>query len=531
MDSHEIREENSLLRIRLTQAEEKMRLLADALEARNQQINDISQMYNQLQEEFQYAQEAVDSSAKLLQERDDLIQQYSELIAQLQKDKTEKNQLDSEKAAQIRAGINEDRIKFLETLNKLGQTKTPSDEIIQEMENMLDKKAKDYAELSQKYSDLSKEFQALSESNEYRENEYQSLLKSNEDLELENRTLKQQIRELQSGKFFRKEIESMNIENERLRQTINQQRRTRKTLKTLQLQSQANLDSIKKDNDDKQALIDELIAKEATHKDEIRKYQQALDQMRVDKSKAIKNESIQTKKTIALEEKIQNLEEQLIMANEQIKALVDKASKTANSHVKYIKNEDIMKTKIQNIKKRAQEEISKRITAEEAVYAHKEENFKLKKEIALLHEELENIKSSDVEPLVQLLRDLRVETIEIDSDYKKLIESIPQSKPLKTNEIPQGICESSAAIIANVISQAEIIEIENKELRTIIKHIARLASEYHRIVSVISKYPILSIDDICLDEPYGNWVLPLDVVHLQKTVIKLHEIIVKNRTK
>ena len=41
MDTHAIREENSLLRTRIKQCEEKMRLLADTLEARNAQMKEL----------------------------------------------------------------------------------------------------------------------------------------------------------------------------------------------------------------------------------------------------------------------------------------------------------------------------------------------------------------------------------------------------------------------------------------------------------------------------------------------------------
>jgi hypothetical protein len=186
-------------------------------------------------------------------------------------------------------------------------------------------------------------------------------------------------------------------------------------------------------------------------------------------------------------------------------------------------------SKIQSLKKRIEQEMQKRISAEELTVSQKEEIFTLKKDNALLKDQCAQMKSANIEPLVSLLKELRLESIEMEEEYRQMIGLIPPAKSVVMPEVPKGICESIAAFISHVLAQVSLVEIENKELRVLLQRFARTASTYHRIVQVIQEYPILSTDDIGQQEPYGNWVLGVDVEHLQRTVVKLHEILSKRR--
>jgi hypothetical protein len=44
---------------------------------------------------------------------------------------------------------------------------------------------------------------------------------------------------------------------------------------------------------------------------------------------------------------------------------------------------------------------------------------------------------------------------------------------------------------------------------------------------VISRYPILCVDDVGSGESRGNWILHVEIEHLQRTIIKLHEILAR----
>ncbi|OHT05432.1 hypothetical protein TRFO_26852 [Tritrichomonas foetus] len=529
MDSHQIREENAILRNRITQNEEKMRLLADALEARNTQMQEMVNMYNQLQLQFQEAQDAANSAANLLNERDGVIEQYSQLIAKLKNDLIAQSKVTSQEAEKLRDGLTNERLHFIATLNRLSQAKAPAEEAFREMEALLERKGKEYNDLQHRLEELTINFEALTEENNNREADLQRLLREKSLLEQDNILLKTQLAEAKSGRQEIEKIEALNKEIDEMRQRMNNALRDKKRIKSALLKRNQENESLRNqisdDNDTIQLLQDKILdcqrqVQEATAK---------TDRMRQDKAKAIQNEMAQVKKCQSFEAQNESLSEQVLMLKEQVTKLVKQSSDEANIRMKNMRNGNVYKQKIVMLKKRAQEEVAKRLSAEEAIYNCKEENFRLKKDIAILRDELSDAKSADVEPLVQLLKDLRVEAIEIDADYVDLIESIPPAAPLDLAEVPKGICESAASVVAHVIAKSSQLLIENQELRTVVTRLARSASMYHRIANVIAQYPILSTDDIGIDEPYGNWVLPVDVEHLQRTVIKLHEVLTRKR--
>ena len=530
MDSHQIRDENSRLRIRITQNEEKMRLLADALEKRNIQITELNQLYKDLQEQFREAQDAANAAAELLNGRDGMIEQYRLLIEKLKNDNLEQSKLSGKDIEKLREDLKNEQLHFIETLNRLSQLKVPAEEAFRKYEADLERKEKEFAELRQKYKDLIANFEALSEENGNREAYIQRLLREKALLEQDNSQLNNQLEEIKSGYQQSIIIESFKKDIEAMRQKLNETLRENKALKSALHKRKEQVNSLRTQVEDEDNQIRALEDKILDLQRQVQEVTDKADRLRQEKAKAVQNEMSQVKRCSSLEAQNNCLNEQIIILQEKVDKFVKQTADHANDRVKNIRNDSVYKTKIALIKKRAQEEVAKRLSAEEAVYSVKEENFKLKKDIAILKDQLADAKMADVEPLVQLLKDLRVELIEIDTEYLDLIKSIPPAQPIELNEVPKGICESSAAIIAQIAAKSSQIVIENQELRVILQRISRFASEFHQIATVISKYPILSTDDIGMDEPYGNWVLPVDVEHLQRTVIKLHEILTRKRS-
>jgi hypothetical protein len=288
-------------------------------------------------------------------------------------------------------------------------------------------------------------------------------------------------------------------------------------------QGQADAEGAEKD------LIKQLEDKILDLQSRNRALTQGITECRAQVSQAEKSELAYSRRAQEADEKCHSLEEQIQMLTEQNKRLSGQKAEDASNVVKRLQSVSAVKGKMAAYKKRAEEEMRKRVSAEEVVIAQKEEVFGLKKENALLKDQVADSRSADVEPLVALLRDLRLECIEMEDEFRLLMEQIRPAKPILTEEVPKGICESVAAVVSRLIAQASQIEIENRELRVLLQRFMRAASTYHKIVEVVQQYPILSTDDIGQNEPYGNWVLGVDVEHLQRTVIKLHEILAKKR--
>ncbi|KAK8894480.1 hypothetical protein M9Y10_022914 [Tritrichomonas musculus] len=530
MEEHPLKEENAALRKILEQCQEKMKLLANALEERNEQMTELVEMYNQLQDEYRKAKDAAHSAADFLGGRDEMIDRLREIIQNLKNANLEQRKLSGQEIEDLSNGLIQERMRFIEALNKLSQVKVPAEEAFRKNEADLERKEKEFAELRQRFKELTDNFKKLSEENENRLAQIQRLNREKYLIEQENLQLNNQLAQIKSGYHQTVIIESFKQDIEAMRQKMHETLRQNKALKKALSQKEKQIIGIMAEIENKDAQINIFNEEICKYKDQEREWTQKIDEFRQKTTKSLQNEMNQVKRCQSLEAQNNCLNEQILMLQEKVDRLVKQVAGHANDRVKSIQNDNNYKTKIALIKKRAQEEVSKRISAEEAVYSVKEENFHLKKEIAILRDQLADAKMSDIEPLVQLLKDLRVELIEIDSEYLDLIKSIPPAQPIDLTEVPKGICESSAAIIAQIASKSSQIIIENQELRVVLQRISRFASTFHRIATVISKYPILSTDDIGMDEPYGNWVLPVDVEHLQRTVIKLHEILTRKRS-
>lgn len=203
----------------------------------------------------------------------------------------------------------------------------------------------------------------------------------------------------------------------------------------------------------------------------------------------------------------------------------DKNDSNVNKRLEILRNEDPEKLKIRNLQVQLRTEMEKRLSAQEEVFDLKDQLEIYRNDIALLKEQLQEAQGQDTSPLVELIKDLRVEAITINEDLNQILQEVPQKREIEQVELPEDICETERNLILHAFSVSKEYQIENIELRVLIDRLSRTASAYHRISNVISKYPVLCADDIGTSEFRGNWILPVETEHLQRCIIKLHEIL------
>lgn len=174
-------------------------------------------------------------------------------------------------------------------------------------------------------------------------------------------------------------IESFKQDIEAMRQKMHETLRQNKALKKALSQKEKQIIGIMAEIENKDAQINIFNEEICKYKDQEREWTQKIDEFRQKTTKSLQNEMNQVKRCQSLEAQNNCLNEQILMLQEKVDRLVKQVAGHANDRVKSIQNDNNYKTKIALIKKRAQEEVSKRISAEEAVYSVKEENFHLKK--------------------------------------------------------------------------------------------------------------------------------------------------------
>jgi hypothetical protein len=492
-------------------------------------MKELTDMYNKLQEQYDQAQDAAVSAANLLSERDGIIEEYSRLIGILKNDQLAQSKLSGEEAATLRDRLTNERLHFIETLNRLSQAKTPAEEAFREMEELLERKAQEYLTLQEKFNGLAAQFEDGNTKTAQLTLDLQRLLREKADLEHENQELRRQFIEAKRGRKELQEIENLKriISEQSVR--VRKLKQSNKKLHEGLIQAQQHNQQDQHHEEEEKDIIRLLQDKILDLQRRIRDLTAKNDEFRGKVEEALQETKLAHSKEETAIIKANDLERQNVLLLEQNKKMNDQRCEVAGNRVKAIQGSEVWKAKIQTYKKRTELEIQKRLTAEELIVSQKEEIFVLQKENAVLKDQCAQSKSPDLEPLVALLKDLRLEAIEMEDEYRQAIELIKPARPIMTEEIPKAICESMAVLIGSVLAQASSIEVENRELRLLLRRFARAATNYHRIVEVIQLYPILSTDDIGMDEPYGNWVLGVDVEHLQRTIVKLHEILSKRR--
>ena len=114
MDSHAIREENAVLRTRLSQAEDKLRQLADALEQRNNQLHEWARLYEDLEKNFQIAQDAAKTQNEFLNQRDEIISSLQQQVNELRSREKEQANIHSQEAEKLRQELSKQSFHFIE---------------------------------------------------------------------------------------------------------------------------------------------------------------------------------------------------------------------------------------------------------------------------------------------------------------------------------------------------------------------------------------------------------------------------------
>lgn len=525
MDSHEIREENVILRQRVAHSEQKLRQMAEALEKRNVQLREWAAMYNDLQKQFFEAQESANTQSAFIKERNQTIVRLTHMIEELRIDQQKQSNENSKAAAALRDEITNERLYLVETLNRLSQAKVPAAEAFQELGDLLEKKDKQIALFQNQYEELSKKYKSLNQELDNRDNDLQQLSNENDELSQMNRILKQQLLDAKSGRQELAKIEELNQVIETKRKKNLELEKSRSRLKKIGIKLRDDVkqrDSvIEQLQDNLERLSDRIEGDQCRLRDQQNKY----DELREKYSKLVQSERRSNNKYQAKKNKNHNLKQQIELLQMQVKNSGEKKSKIAQNRLRVIKEDEQEQIKVRELKVDYRKEVEKRLEAEEQVFDLKDRIKELENEIALVRNQLTEAKGADTGPLIDLLKDLQIEAITIDSEYYELMNSIPEESTSDIIEITDDMCESPT--VTAIIAKYTNYQIENKELRILLKRFARSASLYHRVSSIIANYPILSTEDVATQEERGNWVLPADVEHLQRTIVKLHELLIR----
>ena len=523
-------EKNRLLRLHLDESQNKLRLLADALEKQNEHSKIWAQRSIALEEQLKIAQDEIDTQSSLIIQRDEALSQLKGMLENYNKQQIKNSNQHNDQSKKIQIEMELQQQKFLETLNQLNQSKAPAKQSFELQNLLLIKKEEEIKELKSKINiyeeNLMEMNNLLEESNKKFEKTYQE----RENLKKLNEDLIDELREIKTGKKEIDEIEKLQIIINNEQQKVVNLQRQKKQLQLIGLQ-------LKQKIEERDLLISQLKDNENIFQEKALEYESRQRNItsKLDEQKKLLSKSLQNEKNLI--EKLKNEENKIDYLEKQIKFLQEEKDKISLSNNEKIKNRiqnlklnENEKLKLKELQIKIRQEIEKRLDSEEEVINLKEQINLLKKDYSLIQEQLKDNKMTDVEPLIELLKELRIEAIAIDNDLLLLINSIPETNPLILPELPIGLCESTNLLITQINSKLSEFQIENRELRIIIQKLIRISSTYHKISNTIAKYPILGIDDIGCQEERGNWVLPVEVEHLQKTIIKLHEIIIRKKT-
>ncbi|EAY21241.1 hypothetical protein TVAG_166160 [Trichomonas vaginalis G3] len=527
MDSHEIREENRVLRLRLTDAEEKLRLLADALEKRNEQARVWTQRCNDLEDQLRIAQDAIDQQESEILKKESIIEKLRQMLEQMKKDQILQQNFQSDEAKKLQNDIEQQHKKFLETLNQLNQAKGPAKTSFELQNELIAKKEKQLEDLKKQLQDALEAKEAADQSLEDSEAQCEKLSHERDTFLRLNEELMEALREAKSGKAELAEIEKLKAQIDKEYQKVLALHRQRKQLKNVILQLKQALEG-------KEAQIQDLLNEQRGYQEKalesdgrIRELNKKIDDLKGAISKIRSEERAYKERAEAAEKKADDLQKNVRTLIDEKQKLAEDRNIRAQKQIIKQKNGKIDAGNIKELQLRVRQEMEKRLDAQEEAANLKDELMEIKRQNALLQEQANDAIGADLQPLIELLKDLRVEAVAVDQDLLNLIDEIPPAKELVFPEIPPGICESAATLISNVAMQFQDSQIENRELRLLVNKFARTASIYHRISTVIAKYPILSADDIATQEDRGNWVLPIETEHLQRTIVKLHELLVR----
>lgn len=530
MESHEVREENVVLRQRVEQVETKLREVLVALEKRNSQVREWASMYEEMQGQFQEAQASADTQAGFVQERNVVIQRLNEMITELRQRNYQQSAMATKAATKLGDEVYQHKMYLIETLNKISNEKIPAEEKFAELENLMNEKNAKIKGLEDEFNELKVKYETLGKAMDERDSENERLQRINEENVKQITCLHIQLDVSRSGRHEQAEIEELKFQLREYHQKLIKsdwtEKRLKKRIQKLKEMIKQHENTMEQMNDNLEGVIDQNVALRERNREQQNKVDETAEYL----SKSRENERKYREK---LQAKELEANKYAVMAREfeaRLGQQGQKKTQIAVRRMKEIKHDGDVALKNRETKLQLRQEMEKRLDAEQAVFDMKDEMAALKKEVVVAKEMYAEAKGADVNPLIELLRDLQVEAIAVDGEYYELMEAIPETPDRKMPEIPDAMCQSDAYICSQAIAIATQHEIENKELRILLDRFARAASMYHRIASVIGKYPILSSEDIATYQDRGNWVLPADVEHLQRAVVKLHEVLMRRKT-
>ena len=337
MDEHEIREENAVLRQRVTTVEQKMEQLVQALEKRNDQIKEWAKMYSDLQLQFYEAQESANTQASFVQERNKTIQQLSEMIDDLRQQNYIQANVNLKEAEELREDIKREKLYLVDTLNHLLQAKIPAEEALRELGERLEKKNEQINDLTNQYQDLNARFEKLNNDIANRDAEIHQLNVENSEMDQQIRLLSVKLADARSGRVELAQIEQLNIELERMRQINTKLEREKARLKKIGLKLR---DDIKERDSMIEQLQDNLKYVMDQNVDLRNRYGEAQNKnyaLQQKASKAFENEKIANSKYLAKKNKAHMLKLQLKDAQEKITQNDKKKTKIAVNKLRKIK--------------------------------------------------------------------------------------------------------------------------------------------------------------------------------------------------
>jgi chromosome segregation ATPase len=135
MESHDVREENAILRLRIEHVESKLRavVVVRALEQWNEQIRQWSRMYDTLQTEFAEAQETANTQSAFVAERNEMLERLTEMIDHLREINRQQSNMNAQMASELRDEILQQKLLLVDTLNRISQASIPVEQAFEEL--------------------------------------------------------------------------------------------------------------------------------------------------------------------------------------------------------------------------------------------------------------------------------------------------------------------------------------------------------------------------------------------------------------
>jgi chromosome segregation ATPase len=201
MKSHDVREENAVLRLHIEHVEPKLRavVVVRALEQRNEQIFQRSQMYDTLQTEFTEAQEAANTQSAFVAERNETIELLTEMINHLREVSRQQSTPKEQMASELRNEILQQILQLVDTLNRFSQARIPVEQAFNELNDNLSRKETKIRDLQAQYDDFKAKDATLDHEVETRSREVRGPRLQNDDANYQVRGLTAKLQDARSG--------------------------------------------------------------------------------------------------------------------------------------------------------------------------------------------------------------------------------------------------------------------------------------------------------------------------------------------